>query len=314
MQKLLSKKDWKKVFRHFVIIDCAIREHNIVYFLIQHYKNERVRQVVLIDDDHETLDYAYFDLGAISMSLIGAAQKPISQGLRIGCLGGAVFPAGGGKSEWDSEWVGDDMPTAVNRIKMIDGYAWAVGLQRFVSKRIDIGRWQVMTCTAEEVVEEEDAFTQSFEDIAGFSERDIYIVGGKGEVWHYDGRDWKQCQFPSDERLYHVACGNDGFVYVASKEAIWCGKMDDWELVRELKLDYQGLNDLCWFDNRLWGIGDHTFFIWDGSDVADHIVIDGEDCVPHGCMDSTEDLLLICGHSTAWAFDGRDWVNIIPRF
>lgn len=106
------------------------------------------------------------------------------------------------------------------------------------------------------------AFTQDFpayegfEDFDGFSLEEIYAVGGSGGVFKFDGKLWKQMEFPTNLGVTSVCCGGDSSVYVgAAFGKIYRGKDHDWELIHDdnLALPYR---DMVWHDDSLWCCND----------------------------------------------------------
>ena len=317
MKKPINIENWEKIFCDYAIVDCAIREKNIIYIqAVSSTDKPGMRQVTLVDlDNDETLAYSSIQFPSAFTSVLGTSTSPISQGLLIDCLGGFALPSGGGKTSWDSETVARDTVAVIQKIKRIDGYAWAVGLRRFVSKRFNIGDWRpVMNGISSGVAAANgSAFDYGFNDIAGFTENDIYAVGGQGDIWHFDGHVWQQCGFPTNDKLTNVVCADDGFVYVASRKRIWRGKLNKWESVDIPELKGE-LNDLCWFNHALWGIGQHDFFSWASGTINDYFICNGEQIRPSGTMDCNDALLIIASYTNVWSFDGSEWYNTVPNY
>lgn len=316
MKKKLAKKDWKKILNNYIITDCAIRESDIIYLKAENCTDDDMRQVTLIEDaGDDELGYSSIQFDEAFSSVLGASQKPVSQGLMVDSIGGFALPSGGGKTTWEPELVGGNDSALIRKVKMIDGYAWAVGLKRLVSKRYGINDWRPMVNGIHFKIDRdrEDIFDYGFEDISGFSESEVYAVGGKGDIWWFDGQTWQQCGFPTNDKLKNVVCAGDGFFYVASGRAIWRGKKNTWEKIDIIEL-HDELNDLCWFNNMLWGIGDADFFIWDGNSIKDFFLCNGEVIHPSGSMDSSNSMMLIASSSAVWTFDGDEWCNIVPDY
>ena len=53
-----------------------------------------------------------------------------------------------------------------------------------------------------------------FADIAGYSDTDLYVVGGSGEIYHFNGKAWTRCASPSVELLNSVCCAEGNQVWV----------------------------------------------------------------------------------------------------
>ncbi|MCV4592615.1 hypothetical protein OFC51_26410, partial [Escherichia coli] len=65
--------------------------------------------------------------------------------------------------------------------------------------------------------------------VDGFSENDIYAAGGKGDVWNFDGDEWRQIHFPSNMLIESICCGQDGYVYIGAQSGtVFKGRKDQW--------------------------------------------------------------------------------------
>lgn len=110
----------------------------------------------------------------------------------------------------------------VKAIREIDGSLYVCGSGGQVYKRVE-NRWTHIaeTLKAPATAAQPGAATidkdfgkHEFSDIDGYSSSDIYVVGGDGDIFHFDGTDWDRCDTPNDEILTAVACGSGGEVWV----------------------------------------------------------------------------------------------------
>ena len=53
-----------------------------------------------------------------------------------------------------------------------------------------------------------------FSWIDGYSENDLYVVGGRGAIFHFDGKDWRKCESSSSEILTCILCRPNNEVWV----------------------------------------------------------------------------------------------------
>lgn len=71
-----------------------------------------------------------------------------------------------------------------------------------------------------------------FSCVDGFSENDIYAAGGKGDVWNFDGDEWRQIHFPSNMLIESICCGQDGYVYIGAQSGtVFKGRKDQWKMI-----------------------------------------------------------------------------------
>ncbi|EKP5052046.1 hypothetical protein P3O32_001876 [Salmonella enterica] len=139
-------------------------------------------------------------------------------------------------------------------------YAICSGLR--IYKRIKYQQWQEITHNLPVpngfIEGSADGVKNSiFYDLAGFSESDMYAVGGMGIVYHYNGLSWLKIPFNSDKRLHTVCCADDGFVYISDNDgSIWKGRKNEWTRIINQGTLIWPFKNMVWFDNRLW-CGNH---------------------------------------------------------
>ncbi|WP_342896230.1 hypothetical protein [Proteus mirabilis] len=101
-------------------------------------------------------------------------------------------------------------------IKCIDGYAYYVGPGRDIYKRIDIGQWQQIQ---NGIPESKFNTDMGFDDLDGFSEQDMYAVGGACDDYRLQCWNGKEMVRPKDGDKNVIASGHmdvrDGILVVA---------------------------------------------------------------------------------------------------
>lgn len=239
----------------------------------------------------------------------GACEYPLRQALMSNDNSrGQIYGAGSGKE--GSEQLHYPTETrdqvSIRRIKRIQGWAYAVSLFRRVFKRVEIGRWLELSTGLERLPHETRGIDLGFEDIDGLSHDNLYAVGGRGEVFHFDGSRWTRCDFPSNTPLHTVTVAPDGTAYITSLDgSIWAGTHDTWELVDKAEHGI-AYNDSTWFKGRLWLCSDYQLHVWDGH-RRQRAEYNGQPVVYSGHMDALDDVLVVAGPGTVHAFDGEDW-------
>jgi hypothetical protein len=115
----------------------------------------------------------------------------------------------------------------LNQIRVIEDELFVCGHRRQVYRRTD-STW---TLISREILDSRKRSPGGFESIDGFSKTDIYAVGRKGEIWHYDGRTWGQCDSPTNQHLADVRC-IDNAVWVCGDHGIVLrGDKNTWDVV-----------------------------------------------------------------------------------
>ena len=207
------------------------------------------------------------------------------------------------------------VPTQVARI---GDNIYTVSNPRRMHKRTGKNQWEDMTndlpIPAAFLAEKGEAMvSHNWKDLSGFSEQDIYTGGGIGEVFRFDGKNWQQCDFPSNELIHNVCCG-DKEVYVGGNLGrLWVGREDKWRLVSEQEFTMPW-KDIAFFQGRvlmgsdygLWELKDDEVV---RADVPDQVQL----C--SGSIDVSHDgnHLLTAGQNGASLFDGKKWKVLFDR-
>ncbi len=321
MRKTLASVNIPAVCRDHILLDCAIRDNSRIYLLAREDVTEdevssvedgdiSTRLIFLREtDEDENLRVAARDYENFTWPLLGVSHKPVEQALLVASdADGTVAPVGSGT--WPAEVLKTKGYPQCKHLRCIDGYTWAVGINRGVYKRIDIGNWVKITEGLS--FDEPDDVDVGFNDIDGFSGKEVYAVGGRGDIWKYDGAIWARCDFPADDDLYTVCCAGDGAIYVGARNALWKCKGNQWTKICELPR--KRMRDLRWFGDRLWLAYDYRLLMWDGQVLHDEIVHNGNRLSLGGAIDVSDEMLLVACSYAAWTYDGKSWHSIIPEF
>ncbi|WP_173391104.1 hypothetical protein [Ralstonia solanacearum] len=148
-----------------------------------------------------------------------------------------------------------------------------------------------------------------FDDFDAFSETDIYAAGGKGDVWHYDGKAWHRVPFPSNMWIASVCCGQDGHVYIGAQSgSVFQGRGNEWKLIHkgDLSLPFK---DMVWFGDRVYATNDYGLWeIKDGSIKPSDAPIEITNC--SGNLSVGDGVMLLAGHYGAALHDGTGWTRL----
>ena len=221
---------------------------------------------------------------------------------------GEVLTYTGGKS---TEEKIPDVEVSVLNLGVIDGYAYACGVWRQVFKRVDEGRWEPMHAPEPSKQEKQDAFIV-FNSIAGFSSKDIYVVGSLGQIWHYNGEKWRQIDSPVNCSLNAVVCGGDGYVYICGDKGVLLrGRNDEWTVISEpsTRSNYW---DAHWFNDRLYMTTMDELMKYTKKDGVQPVNYNGIKDYPSSCyhLTSAEGVMWSIGSQDILSFDGKKWTRI----
>lgn len=274
-----------------------------------HDIDTQVLVINLASDGVDDRSYFKRSLVGYSMPRLGVTTSPLQQTLLAARNNdGQVSVMGGGK-EFPDEFIDPGKVPMTWRIKTIEGLAYSVGGQRKIYKRTAIGQWtRILDVPRVEAIE-----TVGFNDMDAFSDTDMYAVGGHGDVWHFDGRAWRQMGFPSNVQLGTVTCAGDGKVYISGEGgSLWVGRESTWKKV------YTGgssilWNDAVWFHDKLWLASDYQFRIWDGKELV-NVMHEGKTVPIYGHMDARDGLLAVASPEVVMTFDGKTWRTIVAPY
>jgi hypothetical protein len=155
-----------------------------------------------------------------------------------------------------------------------------------------------------------DESDYGFHAIDGFSGNDIYAAGGQGDVWHYDGKAWKQIAFPSNMRIYNVCCGGDGFVYIAGHGGeVFRGRGNTWSKLCDGMAAYW-FADMVWYQDKVWATNDYG--IWAFNEKGSQkLELPNFARASMGYMAQGDGVLVIAGMYGASMYDGKEWKSLV---
>lgn len=194
----------------------------------------------------------------------------------------------------------------VHQIREIAGELYICGMGRQVYKNLE----RSWVSIAQRILAPIDSVEYNFKSIDGTSSTDIYAVGWKGEIFHYDGKDWKQCSSPTNINLNAVKCVDPNTVYICGRNGILLkGSMDAWSVY--------AAED---FEEDLWGLD-----VFDGKPYIAYrngiAMFDGNSIIPvdtklkpepdSGVLQSNGDELWSFGNNDLCYFNGESWERVI---
>lgn len=211
----------------------------------------------------------------------------------------------------DTRWHQNDLNAPVKRIKRVNGRLYAICRDRRVLQRKGEGKWAEFP-GLQRPVERLDPKVSSldfgFADMDAFSASDVYAAGGSGDVWHYNGSEWRRCDFPSNEWLETLCCAGDGKVYVSGKMgSLWVGRGDTWKRISEGQYAVP-FNDTVWFADKLWCVNDYALYTLEKDGLQPAAVPDFVQLTTRRLdVSADRSQMLSAGKRGASLFDGKQW-------
>ena len=206
-----------------------------------------------------------------------------------------------------------DIASGVFSLRYIGDSYYGCGNERTLVRRLPDGRWEGLNRV-------EDG--GRYNDLDGFSETEIYVVGNEDAFSMWDGERLISID-PGFEggpwsKVFHadsVCCGGDGRVYVSGSNAeLIAGRHGDgWEtLIPQRKSNLGTLRSLAWYDGTLYGVSDKQMFVYDPDGARWKVKLWNDENSPasFGFMSVKDGIMLVAGPFGANWFDGTAWHRI----
>ncbi len=325
---MITREEYEQCLLGFTLTDCVVRDRDRFTFVATQELNDEEAEAEernMIDPSYRPKRVLPFMRGdtpgdqwgwttLLDWDLFsgGAALLPENQFVGVD-LEGQVFVTGSGVSEKEqnvpSFGAGAVNRGGVRKLKTVGGYAYACGGARSVGKRVGKNRWVSHT---QAMSPHPEAGRGGFDDIDGFGEDDLYAVGGKADVWHYDGRQWRQLDIPTNTWTEAVCCAGDGQVYIACVEGmILKGRGDQWKVIDPGGV-LLGFRDMVWYEDRVWCANDYG--IWTiHEDELRRAELPSEVAVCAGHLYVNDGVLLVAGLGGAAFKENGEWHSILLR-
>ncbi len=224
-----------------------------------------------------------------------------------GTIAVAKRPGGNFSEDVDQSDRGPNFSETLRCVKIIDGLVHVAGMARQVYRRLGDNNW---TAIDEGTYQPRGTRTKAtgFLDIAGTSLSDIYAVGYKGEIWHFDGKDWSQNESPTNVALSSVLAASDGNVYIAGlMGTLLRGRNNAWEPLAQGQQsdDFWGLAE---FNGKIYVATRSALFTLDDGDLVPVDFGTGTD-VTTSYLHSNDGVLYSVGEKDiCYTENGKDWI------
>ena len=312
---ILTPYDYKKRFAGFGIRDCAVETRGVFYFVkLQDWDDSKPRP---FEEEMETRltrlemhggpQWRTTKLDGFSGLMVCGQIFPEAACVGVD-RGAQVCNKARGPLEIESNIPGGGghgpSRGGVRRIKQVNGWLYGAGGFRSMFRRVDRNQWVEVG-----PLPPDSNGQVGFDDFDAFSETDIYAAGGKGDVWHYDGKAWHAVPFPSNMWIESVCCGQDGYVYIGAQSgSVFRGRNNEWKLIHkgDLSLPFK---DMVWFGDRVYATNDYGLWeIKDGVVAPSDAPIEITTC--SGNLSVGDGVMLLAGHYGAALHDGTGWTRL----
>lgn len=146
--------------------------------------------------------------------------------------------------------------------------------------------------------------------IDGFSENDLYVVGWKGRIYHWNGNRWQRITVNTDEDLQCVRCYGKQEVWICGANGtLLAGNASQGFQERSQITDNSNFWSLAKFKNKVYLASTDTLFAYDGQAITP--VVSGLNPeIETYTLDANNDALWSFGAKDIVTFDGATWTRI----
>jgi len=324
----ISVEEYNEHFEGFIVLDCVVRSPKFFYFTLSEDYTQwpswsgeegptedqiEKRVVVFMRSRPKGERWSSANFTELDTFNAGVSYYPKEQFVGVTADGGAVYVLGSGVDDLEDSlprWVdGGFLRGSVSRCRTIDGYVYVAGSGRTVAMRKGKNDWEALNKKLP-FIYEKDWRNAGFEDIDGFNKNDIYCIGGKGDVWHFDGEIWTQIHFPTNIKLFSLCCAGDGYVYIGGLGGTtFKGRGQKWKQLfkGEMTIPFRRM---VWFENKVWCTSDYGLWTIENDRLVEPAEVSNEIKVCSGYLSAKDDVLLVSGPGGAAYKEAGVWRKI----
>ncbi len=216
--------------------------------------------------------------------------------------------------DWEPEKPITNNRCGISGLKNINGKIFGVAPGRAVYERTGVGQWKEHEELGNIPGTLASGLNSGFRSIDGFSDSDIYAVGGNRDVWHFNGKEWNPIDIGGRPfRCQCVVCAEDGYVYIGGKDGVIArGRGDIWKVRFPEEKGAEHFYSIASYRGRVFiGTEEDTFIV--GEDLTlQRYDFEGQIRPIAGrFMYAAYDRLLMANVFNQVAFfDGEKWLDI----
>jgi hypothetical protein len=150
----------------------------------------------------------------------------------------------------------------------------------------------------------------TLEDIDGTAPDDIYAVGWKGAIRHFDGRKWSIIDSPTNQHFSNVRCVSREEVYLCGNSgSLFRGRGDTWEFIGDPEF-HETFWGMAWFDKTLYLSHNLGLMQYDQRELVPIEVDIGRPLSCHR-LHAADGELWSFGEAELLRFDGSAWGEVV---
>ena len=148
-----------------------------------------------------------------------------------------------------------------------------------------------------------------FESIDGFAKNNLYAVGDEGEIWHYNGQTWTQCNSPTNRSLNEVRCFNGKVWICGDGGIIISGNKNGWDIIWESDEPSESWWSIESYQDKVYVAGDDYLGVLENGDIIS-IELNKAEEVTTLVLHNRDGLLWSIGENDLNYYDGTRWNEI----
>jgi hypothetical protein len=195
----------------------------------------------------------------------------------------------------------------LKHIRRIAGDLYVCGHRHQVYKRIG-NDWRLIS--REILRSDQPAVGYNLNAMDGIAPDNIYAVGDRGLVFHYDGQTWKDIDSPTNVSLEQILYISEHEMYVCGAQGtVMTGSGGTWRII-----DHDSFTANIWgmayFGGSIFLATPNNIFEWNGTDMLDatpDVGFDGH----FNRLSASETHLWAIGINDIACFDGGSWSRVI---
>ena len=199
----------------------------------------------------------------------------------------------------------------VMTVRQIDQHLYVCGDNRQVYRRADSGQWEHIDQGI--LLPPTDKSMKCLMDIGGVSERSIYAVGYSGEIFYFDGENWRQVNSGVDDDLFHVKVVSELDIYIigANGTLLKGNQHFGFKNLSSVE-DNQRFTGIEIFNGTLFLASNLGMFVYDskGKKIVPYQTDLKPDLVDCHVLEAKDGVLWSIGFKDLACYDGKTWTRI----
>jgi hypothetical protein len=182
-----------------------------------------------------------------------------------------------------------------------------VGMQRQAYRRLGSGQWVDMN---RGIPSAAGAETSGFECVLALSETEIYAAGWRGELWLFEGEDWRRLDSPTNRIITSLGLNPNGEVFACGRNGLLiAGRKDTWRLISDSACP-DDLWALAAGSGVQFAAALRRLYTLNDDGTATVVPLDELGAESFGYLASTSDVVWSLGEKDFLSFDGARWSRI----